>query len=240
MISASEDSHVYVWKLEEHRAKKGKNTVTTRSHESFQCKHVSVAVPWNGTVKGDPPPMPIQSKRHSKRSTTSHPSSNCDSPTKEDAIANSKRHSSPLANDFICKEDACENIRSSPAREESSVAANIKRQLPPLPKKYYLKDKASAPADDDPSQISQPDSISSSFTSNSSSARYDDPASISNTSTPSSSWSWSWFDGSNHGSNTAQATAWGLVIVTATLGGEIRAYQNFGLPRRIGRQANLF
>jgi hypothetical protein len=34
--------------------------------------------------------------------------------------------------------------------------------------------------------------------------------------------------------------AWGLVVVTATLGGEIRVYQNFGMPFRIKGQGNLF
>lgn len=53
--------------------------------------------------------------------------------------------------------------------------------------------------------------------------------------------SWSWFDSSGtHGAHAVQPTAWGMVIVTATLGGQIRAYQNFGLPRRVGRQGSLF
>uniref|UniRef100_A0ACD5YIU9 Uncharacterized protein n=1 Tax=Avena sativa TaxID=4498 RepID=A0ACD5YIU9_AVESA len=34
--------------------------------------------------------------------------------------------------------------------------------------------------------------------------------------------------------------AWGLVVVTATLSGEIRVYQNFGMPFRIKGQGNLF
>ncbi|KAJ0791756.1 putative transcription factor WD40-like family [Helianthus annuus] len=37
--------------------------------------------------------------------------------------------------------------------------------------------------------------------------------------------------------NNIQSTAWGLVIVTAGLGGEIRVYQNVGLPVKVG---NLF
>ncbi|CAN8257362.1 unnamed protein product [Cochlearia groenlandica] len=53
--------------------------------------------------------------------------------------------------------------------------------------------------------------------------------------------SWSWFDSSgSHGSQIVQPTAWGMVIVTATIGGQIRAYQNFGLPRRVSRQGSLF
>ncbi|KAI7997715.1 hypothetical protein LOK49_LG10G01932 [Camellia lanceoleosa] len=85
--------------------------------------------------------------------------------------------------------------------------------------------------------------IGESFNSDSSSIRYGDSPSISNSgSSPSQSWSSrSLFEGSSHrGGNTVQATAWGLVIVTASLGGEIRAYQNFGLPVKLGRQAILF
>lgn len=53
--------------------------------------------------------------------------------------------------------------------------------------------------------------------------------------------SWSWFDSSGgHGTHAIQPTAWGMVIVAGTRGGQIRAYQNFGLPRRVGRQGSLF
>ncbi|CBI30564.3 unnamed protein product, partial [Vitis vinifera] len=117
VISASEDSQVYVWRRDEVRhigAGKGKSLVTTRSHEHFQSRDVSVAIPWP---------------------------------------------------------------------EEEMTSCN---------------------------------------------------------SLPSWSPSWSWFDGSSHGSHTVQATAWGLVVVTAGVGGEIRAYQNFGVPLRIGRQTTLF
>ncbi|KAL6905522.1 hypothetical protein ACP4OV_003123 [Aristida adscensionis] len=34
--------------------------------------------------------------------------------------------------------------------------------------------------------------------------------------------------------------AWGLVVVTASLGGELRVYQNFGMPFRIKGQTNVF
>ncbi|VFQ74878.1 unnamed protein product [Cuscuta campestris] len=42
------------------------------------------------------------------------------------------------------------------------------------------------------------------------------------------------------GNATVQATAWGMVIVTASSGGEIRVYQNFGLPVKANRQTSLF
>ncbi|KAJ6407893.1 hypothetical protein OIU84_011241 [Salix udensis] len=234
VVSASEDSHVYIWKRDEPRPRgvtgKGKSVITTRSQESFQCRDVSVAIPWNGTVKGDPPPLQLHSKRQSKRSSAaSQPPSATSSPTKEDAAVNSKRHFPPAAND-------------SPTREENSPAKNSKRQLPPLPRKNSSDRSHTAP-EEYLSLISHSDSgLGESFASNSSSIRYGDSPSISAAPTPSSSWSssWLWFDGGSHGNQTVQATAWGLVIVTATLGGEIRTFQNFGLPRKIGRQAHLF
>ncbi|CAK7333853.1 unnamed protein product [Dovyalis caffra] len=234
VISASEDSHVYIWKRQEPQPRggtgKGKSVINTRSHENFQCRDVSVAIPWNGTVKGDPPPLQMHSKRQSKRSSApSQPPSASNSPTKEDAAVNSKRHLSPSANE-------------SPTREENSPVKNSKRQLPPLPKKNNI-DRSQTPPEEDLSPISRSDSgLGESFASNSSSIRYGDSPSISAAPTPSSSWSssWLWFDGGSHANQTVQATAWGLVIVTATLGGEIRTYQNFGLPRKIGRQGNLF
>lgn len=123
-----------------------------------------------------------------------------------------------------------------------------KRQLPPLPKKVNTVERAStAPEEEMQSHLSRLDSGGviggESFNSvASASARYgsDSPSISATASSSSASWSsnWSWFDGNSSG--TVQATAWGMVIVTAGLGGEIRAYQNFGLPRRVGRQTNLF
>lgn len=40
--------------------------------------------------------------------------------------------------------------------------------------------------------------------------------------------------------NNVQSTAWGLVIVTGGVGGEIKVYQNVGLPVKVGYQTNLF
>ncbi|KAK8485309.1 hypothetical protein V6N11_014372 [Hibiscus sabdariffa] len=76
-------------------------------------------------------------------------------------------------------------------------------------------------------------SLSSSFarTSGSGSTRYSEsPSPSPSIYSLTGSSSWSWVNGSGNGQ---QAAAWGLVIVTASLGGEIRIYQNFGLPRRV-------
>lgn len=186
--------------------------ITTRSHEHFQCRDVSVAIPWPGCIKGEPPPIPVHSKRHSKRSIPQPPSNN-----------------------------------SSPTRDDNCLAASCKRQLPPLPKKHSTLERTTACPDEELAQVSHSDSgngIGESFNSASTSVRYGDSPSISapgNASTSSSSSSWSLFDaGNSHGSHTVQPTAWGLVVVTAGLGGDIRAYQNFGMPVKIGRQTNLF
>lgn len=54
--------------------------------------------------------------------------------------------------------------------------------------------------------------------------------------------SWRWGGGSSRvaASSPESGNAWGLVVVTAGLGGNIRIYQNFGLPVRLSRQSNLF
>ncbi|KAK3031723.1 hypothetical protein RJ639_035309 [Escallonia herrerae] len=214
VISASEDSQVYIWKREGTRnAGTGKSkSVTTQSHEHFQCKDVSVAVPWPGSIKNEPPTVEVHSKRHSKRIVPQPPSTG-----------------------------------SSPTREENLVGTSGRRQLPPLPKKNSMLERATSCPAEDLSQVSRTDSgigIGESFSSASASIRYGDSPSITASgSSPSQSWSssWSLFDGGNsHGGHTVQATAWGLVIVTAGLGGEIRAYQNFGLPFKVSRQTNLF
>ncbi|CDP11271.1 unnamed protein product [Coffea canephora] len=218
IISASEDSQVYIWKRQD---LKGKSKVTIQSHEHFQCRDVSVAIPWSGTIKQEPPLVEIHSKRHSKRSTL---------PPKSPA--------------------------RSPTKEESSTIANSKRHLPPLPKKRdddntnnnnNMLERSTSCGDDNFSNSSRIDSgigISESFTSAYPSIKYSDSPSISaSSSSNSQSWSSSWspFDlGNSNGSHTIQATAWGAVIVAATLGGEIRVYQNFGLPVKVGRQTNLF
>ncbi|CAL5422566.1 unnamed protein product [Camellia sinensis] len=211
VVCASEDSQVYIWKVRNAGAGKSKGLITTNSHEAFQCRDVSVAIPWPGTMKIEPPIIEMSSKRHSKRSTHQPPST-----------------------------------MGSPSREDSVAGTNSKRHLPPLPKKNNGLERDSSCRDEDLAQISHTDSetgIGESFNSDSSSIRYGDSPSISNSgSSPSQSWSSrSLFEGSSHrGGNTVQATAWGLVIVTASLGGEIRAYQNFGLPVKLGRQAILF
>lgn len=212
MISPSEDSQVYIWKYEEQRGTSRKSTITTHSHEHFQCREVSVAIPWPGSIKKEAPIVEVHSKRHSKRSIQQ-----------------------PLS-----------------AGYEESLSIR-KRSLPPLPaKKNSMLERASSCPDEDLSEVSRTESgmdvgessFSSSSSTSNSSSRYALSSPSHNT-----THSWSWFDGvSSHGGgggggiriNTMQATAWGLAIVTAGLGGELRTYQNFGLPLKVSRQSHLF
>ncbi|XP_022642007.1 WD repeat-containing protein 44-like [Vigna radiata var. radiata] len=201
IISASEDSEVYVWKHEDHRSAgsgKFKSMLVTRAHEHFTCKDVSVAIPWNCTVKGEPPLLPVPVKKHSKRSL----------------VGSNGGEETP-----------------SP-----SSANGSKKTLPPLPRKSNSLNSEGA-SNSPREELGTDSGFSASFrtaSSSSSSSRYSDALSSSG----SFSSSFSLLD-SGHISSTVVPTAWGLVIVTAGLGGEIRCYQNFGLPRRI-RQSHLF
>ncbi|CAN8284891.1 unnamed protein product [Cochlearia groenlandica] len=212
IICASEDSQVYLWKSESNRTS-SRSTVTTQSHEHFHCKNVSAAVPWHGHVRGEPPPVQMHSKRHSKRiSTSSQASSAVSSPTREVA-----------------------------APPPTTTNRSKKPGLPPMPKRTGPQQHEEETATTGP-EIGNSESFRSSMNSSDqhSSSRFGESPSI-NTSSSSRLSSWSWFDGGgHHGAQTVQPTAWGMVIVTASITGEIRSYQNFGLPRRIGRQSTLF
>ncbi|RXH83101.1 hypothetical protein DVH24_003599 [Malus domestica] len=49
VVSASEDSHVYIWKHEaDSRPSRSKSVTVTRSFEHFHCQDVSAAIPWPG------------------------------------------------------------------------------------------------------------------------------------------------------------------------------------------------
>ncbi|KAK0585437.1 hypothetical protein LWI29_028588 [Acer saccharum] len=359
IVCASEDFQVYFWKREEHRSSGPtgkKRLINTRSHEHFQCRDVSVAIVWPGTVKGDPPPMPVHSKRHSKRNgSQSQPSSANGSPTRDEGIIGfSKRLLPPLpkknnkterastpseedlaqisrsnsgigdsfgsnfssirygdspsisaadANSSSIRHDDSPSIlaasgpNSALIRHDDSPSisaatcpnsASIRHDDSPSISAATCPNSASVRHDDSPSisaatgpnsasaSVRHDDSpsISASTGLNSASVRHGDSpsiltatgpnsASVRNGDSPSISAatgpnsasirhggdssfssfasSWSLFDGGNQtNQTTVQTTAWGLVIVTATVGGQIRSYQNFGLPRRMGHKGSLF
>ncbi|CAN1135239.1 WD repeat-containing protein 44 [Linum perenne] len=235
VICASEDSNVYIWKREEGRPGKGKH-VTCRGYEAFQCKDVSVAIPWPGVVKGDPPPMPTTTTKSKSKRSGSATISFTNSPTKEDSSVSGKRTGD-----------------HSPTKEETSGSVSKKPPLPKKNNKDSSKDKedkdgnskeengkdencnSSAAEKESPeeeeSKISRSESgVGESF---SSAAKLEESPSTAMVTNLSIS------EGSSSSSSN-QDMAWGLVIVAATSDGEIRAYQNFGLPRKMGRQSNLF
>ncbi|EOA26538.1 hypothetical protein CARUB_v10022596mg [Capsella rubella] len=187
-----------------------RSTVTTQSHEHFHCKDVSAAVPWHGHVRGEPPPVQVHSKRHSKRISTSSQPSSSTD--------------SPTSDD-------------TSATAPTTSKRNKKPGLPPMPKKAAMQS-PQQPEEEAGPELGSSESFRSSMNSSEQhSSRFGESPSI-NTSSRLSSWSW--FDSGGHGPQTIHPTAWGMVIVTATVHGEIRSYQNFGLPRRIGRQTTLF
>ncbi|CAH8363459.1 unnamed protein product [Eruca vesicaria subsp. sativa] len=54
LVSASEDSNVYVWNYDsETRAGKTKRATVTNSYEHFYCRDVSVAAPWPGKISNN-------------------------------------------------------------------------------------------------------------------------------------------------------------------------------------------
>ncbi|KAI7754325.1 hypothetical protein M8C21_009067 [Ambrosia artemisiifolia] len=193
IISASEDSQVYIWRHEEAKGKHKYPIIT--SYEHFPCKEVSVTAPWPGSRKLEQPLVAMHSKKHSKRSTTILPTPVDGSSLIHDDIGHSKPSST---------------------------------LLPPLPKRNNPTLDSVEDQDDhahgDPS-VGSCESFNSAI---SSSGRFHEMTSPSPNST-SSRW------GGNHDHKTVQATAWGLVIVTAGLGGEIKVFQNVGMPFKVGR-----
>ncbi|KAK8600202.1 hypothetical protein V6N12_050058 [Hibiscus sabdariffa] len=220
VLAASEDSQIFVWRFDEPKNMGGakRTAVTARGYEQFPCKAVSVAIPWPGTIKGEPPTIGGSQPKRNSRQTQS-----CDIP--------------PI--------------------NEDSVQPNNKKSLPPLPnKKNNNEEKTTSPSEEEPAQTTPADpGISKESTSTSTSrspslssssaqagdspcnaspspAKLEESGSVSPAAAPSI---WSWFDvvGVGAGNNPTEATAWGLVIVAATHEGEIKIYQNFGLPRKI-------
>ncbi|RDX72892.1 WD repeat-containing protein 44, partial [Mucuna pruriens] len=217
VISASEDSQVYVWKNEEHRSVssgKGRNVLVTRSHEHFQCKDVSIAISWPCLPRADPSLVPMHhSKRHSKRSQVP---SNCGEETASPSSAKSKRALPPLP-----KKSATEGTVNSPGEDPVEIwrtdsgfgdsFGSSRRMMPRSP----MKANCHTSEEEDLEAISHTDSgFSDSFSSGSFSARGgDSPTSFASWST-----SFSLLD-SNHVSSSILPSAWGLVIVTAGFGG---------------------
>ncbi|CAJ1798316.1 unnamed protein product [Sphenostylis stenocarpa] len=234
IICASEDSQVYVWKHEEIRySGKGRNVIVNQSHEHFPCKDVSVAIPWGG--RSDQPPQ----------SAAQNPKKNIPKRPQDDTSshgANNKKMLPPLpkkGNHQATESapDSPDNDHAAISRTESGVGSAQKKSNNQSMEGDYT------PIEEELEAITGRDTgLGDSFASGSASSRFGgDPASISaapSSANASSSSNYSVSDGSN-GASSMQNSAWGMVIVTAGFGGEIRCYQNFGLPRRM-RQTTLF
>ncbi|KAI8006835.1 WD repeat-containing protein 44 [Camellia lanceoleosa] len=180
VVSASEDSHVYVWKHEgDSQPSRSKGVTVTRSYEHFHCQDVSMAIPWPGMC--DSWGFQDRSSGEQSRlgddldevSTANHP------PTPVEEIN---------GNESTLLASACP---TSPLHGTISSATNS-----------YFFDRISATWPEEKLLLT---------------AKNHSPrVSV---------------DFSN--SINQSRSAWGMVIVTAGLRGEIRTFQNFGLPVRI-------
>ncbi|XP_026392268.1 WD repeat-containing protein 44-like isoform X1 [Papaver somniferum] len=179
VVSASENSNVYVWKHEgESRPSRTKGVTVTQSYEHFHCQDVSVAIPWTGLV-GTNGPEDENSGSLSLLSTES--SVNNHSTPALVHEANNKRESSP----------SLYGRTNSPCHGTIASVSNS-----------YFFDKFSATWPEEKlvsAAKKRSPNVSTDFSTILKQGR----------------------------------SAWGMVIVTAGLRGEIRTFQNFGLPVRI-------
>ncbi|KAG8364966.1 hypothetical protein BUALT_Bualt18G0053500 [Buddleja alternifolia] len=182
VISASEDSYVYIWRHEaESRPNRSKGVTLTQSYELFHCQDVSMAIPWPGVSAtwGRQDSCPRGQNGHFDRFedvlTAYHPTT----PVEE---ANGGE-GSPLAS-------RCSN---SPLNGTLSSAT-----------KNYLFDRISVTWPEEKLLLATKTKNHSPRVS---------------------------VDFSN--GIYENKSAWGMVIVAAGLKGEIRTFQNFGLPVRI-------
>ncbi|KAK6229489.1 hypothetical protein SCA6_018440 [Theobroma cacao] len=180
VVSASEDSYVYVWKHEaESRPSRNKGVSVTCSYEHFHCKDVSVAIPWPGM--GD---------AWGLRDTQLNDESGFDDNIDEVSTAN---HPPTPVEEYSGNEGSlsASGCTNSPLHGTISSATNS-----------YFFDRISATWPEEKLLLA--------------------------TRTRSPRRSVDYSSGVN-----PSMSAWGMVIVTAGLRGEIRTFQNFGLPVRI-------
>lgn len=180
VVSASEDSHVYIWKYESpasrpSRSNNNKNVTVTNSYEHFHSQDVSAAISWPGMASTENWGTQNRAGFNGSTnnldniSTANHP------PTPVDQLGTVERLNSPR-NGII------------------SSATN-----------GYFFDRMSATWPEEKLL----------FARNRSGNRLSTDMSSSN------------------GNSGNVSASWGMVIVTAGLRGEIRTFQNFGLPIRI-------
>ncbi|XP_004293101.1 PREDICTED: WD repeat-containing protein 44 [Fragaria vesca subsp. vesca] len=179
VVSASEDSHVYIWKHEaDSRPSRSKSVTVTRSYEHFHSHNVSVAVSWPGVgdswglQDGEQNGLGLDTNLD-EVSTANHPPTPVEEANGKDGSRSASGcTNSPLHGTITSASNSYFFDRISATYPEEKLLLATKKRSP---------------------RVS--------------------------------------FDFSNGVSQ--NIPAWGMVIVTAGLGGEIRTFQNFGLPIRI-------
>ncbi|KAK7244343.1 hypothetical protein RIF29_39163 [Crotalaria pallida] len=180
IVSASEDSHVYIWKNEaDCRPNRSKGVTVTHSYELFHCKDVSVAIPWPGM--GDVWDM---------HATLSGEQSELDRNADEASSAN--HPPTPVEENFGTDGSRSASIYNNSPRHGTIAGAT----------NSYFFDRISATWPEEKLLLA---------------SRNRSPR----------------VSGDFSNGVSQNMSAWGLVIVTAGLRGEIRTFQNFGLPLRI-------
>eukprot|EP00250_Pteridium_aquilinum_P016752 c23276_g3_i1 orf=240-3296(-) len=256
IICASEDSRVCIWNYNDSRQYPGQQSKASGSYEDFSVKHVLLAIPWPGMDShldsGDPQKVG-SSLNHKKEGSMLKTS-----PVSGGHSARSLSSNLLEAESVISHEESLSH-RSGSDDTSSSAATGNTRELTGL--MSTLSDLQDAEFPEDFSSLTphrpdiyQENSCGSPVLSNCVSAQH-----IGNNGSSKGSATWpeeklpslqedllrnavnhNTFSVSNkdvatkeHVNTTAMGSAWGMVIVTAGLGGEIRIFQNYSLPVRL-------
>ncbi|KAH9317242.1 hypothetical protein KI387_019011 [Taxus chinensis] len=231
IVCASEDSNVYIWNSDTHRGSTAKSIKTSRSYEHFLSQSVLVAVPWSGINHG------LLELNSSGRRDTQSSLHRCKDAGRHNGSlprASGEEQELETALHYVSQGSHLSRLETLPDVNEldglSRVSAHLSDSYEPRFMTFSASDRNTDNLNSSHGFFS--DSLSKG------SATWPEeklpPLSKRNLSNMSPSN----YDILNTGvSNTIQvqsrvaaATAWGLVIVTAGLGGEIKSFQNYGLP----------
>ncbi|KAI9093422.1 hypothetical protein K1719_027436 [Acacia pycnantha] len=176
IVSASEDSHVYVWKNEANcRPNRTKGVTVTQSYEHFLCRDVSVAIPWPGMGDAWEMQDPLSGEQTGADSVPDEVSSANHPPTPVDGCFGNEAlgaNNGSLHGTIAGATNSYFFDRISATWPEEKLVLAARRRSPRV-------------------SVDISDGVHQNM------------------------------------------SAWGLVMVTAGLRGEIRVFQNFGLPMRI-------
>lgn len=237
-ICASEDSRVYIWNHESPRGSGARHEKSSWSHEHFLSQGVSVAIPWAG-MKLQPPvwnsPEFMLGQRHNFPSLQGGKDVGCQNGLLSREAGEGQESETPLhyasqlshscgSQNLIDRDGQDDLSRYSAACISDSRLSSF-MAFPESPgnpddlnSKVFFSDSSSKGSATWPEEKLPPTRKQS--RSNSTSSHYDTlKTHLGNT-----------IQGQ---SGASAAVAWGLVIVTAGRGGEIRSFQNYGLPVRL-------